>query len=187
MSRGQHAIHDGSFGRSAGSAMARGIALILAAVAVGVLVLRVAGDEHNFESDSQKRARLDSASATSSTLPSADPSSTTPAPTTPAPTPETTTVLVLNGSDTKGAAKGATEMLKTAAFKTMTPSDVKQKPAATAVYYMAGFDTMAQQIATKLGIAAKPLAMPTPAPADPAGAQVLVIIGADVAPKFAPA
>ena len=40
MRRGQHAADDGSFGRSAGGAMARGVALIIAAVLLGIVLLK---------------------------------------------------------------------------------------------------------------------------------------------------
>lgn len=187
MGRGQHAMQDGSFGRSAGSAMARGIALIIAAVAVGILVLKVAGDEQNFETDAQRKARQEAAAEPTTTTPG-DSTGTTPptspVATAPPATPATTTVLVINGSEVKGAAKTATEQLIEAAFKTVTPTDAPTKPFPTAVYYSTGFDVMGQQIATKLGITIKPAVMPTPPPVDLGGAQVLVIIGEDVAPRF---
>ncbi len=39
MSRGSHAANDGSFGRSASGAMVRGVALIVVAVALGIILL----------------------------------------------------------------------------------------------------------------------------------------------------
>lgn len=177
-------MQDGSFRRSAGSAMARGVAVVVLAVVVGIVVLKVSGEEQSFESPSDKRDQSPSGSDPASTDPTTPPPVTE---TVPAATPATTKVLVLNGSETKGAAKTATARLTAAAFQTATPTDTPTKPTPSAVYFVTGFEPMAQQVATNLGIAAKPVAMPTPGPiADLAGAQVVVVIGPDDAPRFVP-
>ncbi len=177
-------MQDGSFRRSAGSAMARGVAVVVLAVVVGIVVLKVSGDEQDFQSTADKQDQSPPGSESAST------DSTTPkpvTPTVPAATPATTKVLVLNGSETKGAARKATAQLAAAAFQMGTPTDASTKPLPSMVYFVTGFETMAQQVATNLGIATPPAAMPTPAPvADLAGAQVLVVIGPDISPKFAP-
>lgn len=179
-------MEDGSFRRSAGSAMGRGVALIVVAVGVGIALLNLSDDPQDGQSPKAGSDKLDSApsnsvpESTDVTTPEAT------ATTAPAPTPANTTVLVANGSETKGAARRAAEQLKAASFLTGTPVDMATKPAPTKVYFLSGFEAMAQQVATNLGIEVAPEAMPTPTPvADLAGAQVLVVIGADVSPRFA--
>lgn len=170
--------------------MGRGVAVIVVAVGVGIALLNLSDDPQEGQnlkagSDKEESSSSDSVlGATDGTTPEA---TTTPAPApAPAPTPATTTVLVANGSETKGAARRATEQLKLASFLTSTPVDMPTKPSPTKVYFVTGFDAMAQQAATNLGIDGAPEAMPTPAPvADLAGAQVLVVIGADISPRFA--
>ncbi len=191
MGRGQHAMQDGSFGRSAGGAMARGILLIVAAVALGFFVLKIAGDEQTFESKSGVKENL----AQVSTSVAADPNeggtgstaSTVSTTTIPPATPATTKVLVANGSDVKGAARRASDLIAAAAFQVATPTDATVQPTSI-VYFVPGFEAMAKQVSTKLGISAVPIAIPTPPPvADLAGSHVLVVIGPDVAPRFAAA
>lgn len=185
-------MQDGSFGRSAGGAMARGILLIVAAVALGFFILKIAGDEQTFESKSgakQNPARVStSVAADPNDDGTASTASTVATTTIPPATPATTKVLVTNGSDVKGAARRASDLIAAAAFQIATPTDATVKPTISIVYFAPGFEAMAKQVATKLGISAAPIAMPTPLPvADLAGSNVLVVIGPDVAPRFAAA
>ncbi|MGK2957693.1 MAG: LytR C-terminal domain-containing protein [Acidimicrobiales bacterium] len=185
-------MRDGSFGRSAGGAMGRGILLIVAAVALGFFILKIAGDEQTFESKSGAKENLaqvsTSVAADSNEGGAGSTASTVASTTIPPATPATTKVLVANGSDVKGAARRATDLIAAAAFQVATPTDATVKPTTSIVYFALGFEAMAKQVATKVGISAVPIAMPTPLPvADLAGSHVLVLIGPDVAPRFAAA
>jgi hypothetical protein len=93
-------------------------------------------------------------------------------------------VLVLNGVNKAGIAKAAGDQLKAANYTVLPGANANGGPYDTStVYFVAGFDADAQTIAAKLGLtpaAAQPLPSPPPASvADPADANVIVIIGKD--------
>lgn len=184
MSRGQHSMQGDSFRRSAGSLMFRGILLIVTVVVAGILILNLAGDEQKFESTSSPSQTT---TTTSDTNAAGGTTSTVLTTTVPPPVPASTTVLITNGSEVRGAARKATDQIKASGFLVATPTDAKASVTTSEIYFLTGFEAMAKQIGTKLGIPTAPKAMPTPPPAnDLFGSQVLVILGPDVAPKFGP-
>lgn len=172
-----------SFRRSAGSLMLRGILLIVTVVMAGILILNLAGDEQKFES---------TPSPSQTTTTTSDPNtpgatnSTVVTPTVAPAVPASTTVLITNGSDVKGAARKATDLIAASGFVVGNPIDAKANVTTSEIYFLTGFEAMAKQVGTKLGIPAAPKAMPTPPPNELSGSQVLVILGPDVAPKFGP-
>jgi hypothetical protein len=99
--------------------------------------------------------------------------------------PATVKVLVLNGSGKSGIAKAGADQLKAANYTTLDPANATSgAPIPTSVvYFTAGYDADAQQIAAKLGLpptAAQPLpSPPPPAVGDPKDANVVVLIGVD--------
>lgn len=181
MSRGQHSMQGDSFRRSAGSLMFRGILLIVTVVIAGILILNLAGDEQKFESTSSPSQTT---TATSDTDAAGGTTSTVVTTTVPPPVPASTTVLITNGSEVRGAARKATDQIQASGFLVATPTDAKAV-ATSEIYFLTGFEAMAKQVGTKLGIPTTPKAMPTPPPVnDLFGSQVLVILGPDVAQKF---
>lgn len=184
MRPGLHAAADGSFGRSAGAAMGRGVLLLALALVLGIVLLNA--------TDDQPPGTGVSAGASSGSDDKGDdkPTGTTTSTTTtlPARAPAEVKVLVVNASDAKGAAKGASDKLKAAQYNALAPGN-SPKVAESAVFYTAGFDREATAIAGVLEIPAtlaKPLPTPSPVP-DLKTANVLVVLGADHANRFATA
>jgi hypothetical protein len=99
--------------------------------------------------------------------------------------PSTVKVLVLNGSGKSGIAKAGSDQLKAANYTTLDPANAPSgTPVATSVvYFTAGYQADAQQIAAKLGLApsaVQPLpSPPPPTVGDSKGANVVVLIGTD--------
>jgi hypothetical protein len=179
VSRGQHAADDGSFQRSAGGAMARGIALIVAAVVLGVVLLNATDSPEPFV---PKVTAADGPTTTTPSTSATDATTTTP--TTAAAKahkPGEVQVLVVNGSGVNGAAGRVATTLSSEGY-TLKPSGNVKTAAASNVYFQPGYQADAQAIAAKLTPAPGVLPMPTPAPVkDLAGAHVLVVVAADLA------
>lgn len=180
MKRGRHAADDGSFGRSSGMAAGRGAALLAVAVVIGIVLLNAADNEPS---------RQVSAGGDATTTTVADEATTTLAPTTstvPARAPKEVKVLSTNGTDVKGAARKATDVLRTAGFNVLAPVDFGKDVTASAVYFTDGFEREALAVATSLSLGpAVVKAMPTPPPlADTRGANVLVVVGPEVASRL---
>ena len=99
--------------------------------------------------------------------------------------PSSVNVLVLNGVDPKKAiAKPAATTVAGAGFATLPPRDAAHVVTASAVYFAPGYPTDAATVAAVLSIPpAAVVALPSPVPTeigDPAGAQVVVVIGPDL-------
>ena len=182
MSRGQHAADDGSFGKSAGGAMARGIMLIVVAVLLGVVLLNATDDPEPFAQASDEES--DDQGATPTTDPEAageaedDTTTTLPAV---ARDPSEVTVYVVNGSGVKGAAGSITERLKGSGYVAADPGNVEVVDASR-VYFVPGYEADAAAVAGLLTPPPAVEAMPDPQPVDDLkGAQVLVVVAADLA------
>ena len=91
-------------------------------------------------------------------------------------------MFVANGAGIQGAAGKAADTLKAAGYVAVAGNS-PNRVQTTTVYYTEGFQAEAQAVAASLGAppeAVQP--MPTPPPvADIQGAQVLVVLGPDVA------
>lgn len=162
---------------------ARGVALIATAVIIGLFVLR-----NGFESPDGGPTIVPSTESadetTASTAPGegeGQPTDTTAPPT--ARPPAEVTVIVANTTDIAGAAGGLSENLVGQGYKTATPTDADPALEQTQVLFVEGFELEAQAVATAIAAPAESVQpMPNPVPvADLAGAQVLVMLGADLA------
>jgi hypothetical protein len=182
MKPGRYAAADGSFGRSAGAAMGRGVALLAIALLIGVILLNktddrppgsdVAAGPGPARSDDSGRNGTTTTTSTTTTLPAHQP--------------KDVKVIVANASSVKGAAGRATDQLKPSGYNALAPANITTAVKDSAVYYVAGYDREAAAIGSALGLPAsvvKP--MPTPAPVDTKGANVLVVLGTDQAGRFA--
>jgi hypothetical protein len=188
VSRGQHAAEDGSFGRSAGGAMARGVILILVAVLLGVVLLNATDEPFTTASDDTGVGAEDDAEevveeegdgaedpvaeTTTTTQPAARP-------------PAEVTVLVTNGSGVSGAAAGFTERVSGAGYVTADPSNLRggERVDASVVYFTEGFEAEAAALAATLSPVPAVAALPEPAPVDDLrGASVLLVLGPDLVP-----
>ena len=188
MKPGRYAAADGSFGRSAGAAMGRGVALLAVALLIGVVLLNktderppgsdvAAGPGPAAGADSDDgngEGRSTTTTSTSTTVAVRQP--------------KDVKVIVANGSDVKGAAGRATDQLKPPGYNVLAPTNVTPAVSASAIYYAVGFEREAAAVASTLGIPpalVKPA--PTPLPFDSKTANVLVILGTDHAGRFAAA
>jgi hypothetical protein len=159
--------------------MARGIALIVAAVILGVVLLKATDSPAPFV---PKVTAADGSTTTSTTEATGSTTATTP--TTAAAKahkPGEVKVLVVNGSGVTGAAGRVATTLASEGY-VLKPSGNVKTASASNVYYQPGYDADARAIAAKLSPAPGVVPMPTPAPVkDLLGANVLVVVAADLA------
>ena len=182
MRRGQHAADDGSFSRSAGGAMARGIALIVAAVLLGVILLRATDGPEPFVGTTASESDDDD---DGSTTPTTDAGSAVTTPTTAAPAahnPAEVTVLVANGAGIDGLASRIADALKPANYVLADPGNTKAPADESTVFYTPGYEADAAAVAALLSPPPKTAPLPDPPPVDDMkGAHVLVVAAADLA------
>ncbi len=155
---------------------ARGVALVVVAVVVGLLLLRNGLDT----SEVITASKGDSSQKTDSGNGEGDTSTTT---TIPARDPSTVTVIVLNGTSVSGAAGKYTTAIASAGYQMLDPGDATTKIPATQVFYAFGFEREAAAVAASAGAPSSltPTAMPTPPPGEVGAANVVVVIGTDLA------
>ena len=161
-----------------GQSPVRGVVLVCVAVVIGFFVLRA------MDNTSADVATTGSKSATTTTAAGGAAGTTgTTAAKAQARPPAQVTVLVANASGVGGAAAKQTEKLKAVGYKTGNPGNAPPglDLAVTQVMAMPGFEADATKIATGLGKpnAVKPMA--SPPPVNMAGANVLVLLGTDLA------
>ncbi len=163
-------------GTNSSSTALRGALLIGVAVLLGAVLLG--------QSFKDGGSPVSAGSTTPSTVKRTD-TSTTATSVPQAHDPAAVKVLVLNGSGKSGIAKAGADQLKAANYTTLDPANAATSTpiAASVVYYTAGYDADAQQIAAKLGLApsaAQPLPSPPPPEiGDPKDANIVVLIGTD--------
>ena len=170
----RHAATDGSFGRSAGGAAARGALLLAVALVLGIILLRSGGGDPYSRS-------LRTASPGSPEVSAPVPTATTI--TVPVRSPGDIKVLPTNGTSTNGAATNTGNRLKAAGYNVLAATNTTSPATASNVFYNPGFEREARVIAQLIGFpdsAVQP--MPTPPPvADTRGADVIVVVGPDQA------
>jgi hypothetical protein len=178
MSRGQHAAGDGSFGRSAGGAMARGIALIVAAVVLGIVLLNATDRTPSFTESAGSKATATTVAGSTESTTASTPDTTK----SKAHDPSAVSILVANGSGVKGAAAKIATTLAGSNYVLKTSVNTKTAASSSVVYYAPGYDADARAIASLLTPAPAVQPMPDPLPvADLASANILVVIAADIA------
>ncbi|QXC59166.1 LytR C-terminal domain-containing protein [Aquihabitans sp. G128] len=177
---------------SALDANARGIAVLLAAVLIGFLLLLKAGgpggadtgaqvDAGNVTSTTVDTSGLGEDTTTTSTAATGDTTSTTAAGAE-ARQPSEVTVLVLNSGGPAGSAASTTQTIKAAGYKTGAAANAATSGAATtSVFYANGYQAEANGVAALLGKTASVVAaMPATAPGPgSATANVVVVLGKD--------
>src|SRR5438874_1509260 len=164
----RHAATDGSFGRSAGGAAARGALLLVVALVLGILLLRSGGGDPYSRS-------VRTASPGSPEISTPLPTATTV--TVPLRTPADIKVLPTNGAANTG------NRLKAAGYNVLAATNTTNPATGSNVFYNPGFEREARVIAQLLGFAdATVQPMPTPPPVpDTKGADVIVVVGPDQA------
>jgi hypothetical protein len=91
-------------------------------------------------------------------------------------------VLVANGAGIRGLGSQTADQLHTLGYNTLTAVDATKALDATSVQYAEGYQTEAAAIALTLGLPATAVQpLNSPAVPDTQGANVIVLLGADVA------
>jgi LytR cell envelope-related transcriptional attenuator len=164
-------------GHGRGTSPVRGVVLVAVAVVLGFFVLRAVDDTGGGPSVSEPEATAADPGAGED----AGPDATEPPPPTTRP-PGEVTVLVANASGVTGAAGAQTEMIAGAGYATVGATDAPQPSDTTQVLAAAGYEADAAALATAIGAPAEAVQqMPEPPPVELGGAQVLIILGTDLA------
>jgi hypothetical protein len=165
------------------STPARGIVLIAAAVVLGLFLLRALEDSAPDDVAVAPSETTAVAGDTTETTAAEDGGETT---TTAAPLrqPAEIVVRVVNVAGVSGAAGARTEQLAGAGYQTVEPTNGPEGEQldATQILFAEGFEGEAQALAEALGAPVDGVtAMPAPPPVDPGGAQLVVLLGTDLA------
>ena len=179
----QPANRGGGRGASGGSsAGAKGAFLLVVAAILGIVLLQA------FDTDFDGGAgvgvdvgdtTIPSGGVTDTTVPGVTPTS--PA-TIPARAPGDVSVLVANGTGIRGLGSQTADQLKTLGYNTLTAVDATKPLDVTSVQYAEGYETEAKAIALSLGLPGTAVqALNSPAVPDTQGANIIVLLGADVA------
>lgn len=157
---------------------ARGAALVVVAVLVGLLLLRNGIDT----SEVVTASKGDDSSADAGADDATDDTVTTET-TLPARSPAEVTVIVLNGTTVSGAAGKYSTAIGSAGYQMLEAGDAPTKTPATQVFFTAGFEREAAAVALAAGApaTAAPALLPTPPPGEVGAANVVVVIGTDLA------
>jgi LytR cell envelope-related transcriptional attenuator len=170
-------------GPSTRSNPARGIVLLAAAVVLGLFLLRALEDSAPSDDVATSPTATTAGGETSDSTTAEDGGDTT---TTAAPLrqPAEIVVRVANVSGVDGAATARTEQLAGAGYQTIEPTNGPegQQLNATQVLFVDGFEGEARALAEALGAPADGVAaIPAQPPVDPGGAQLVVLLGTDIA------
>jgi hypothetical protein len=162
--------------------MARGIALIVVAVLIGVVLLKATDSPEAFTTTNVESS--DDGDDEGTTVTTADSDDTTPttAAAEVAHNPAEVTVLVANGAGILGVAPRVADQLKAANYVTAEPGNTKAPADESAVFYTPGYEADATAIAQLLTPVPKVAPLPEPPPVDDLKAShVLVVAAADLA------
>jgi len=166
---------------------ARGAALVVVAVVIGLFLLREGLDTSEAvttNSSDQGSDTSDSNDASDGTDEGAGTTTTTTVPTR---APEDVPTIVLNDSGVAGAAGGYSDALAAAGYQLTNPdganADAEGDAATTVIYFAPGFEEDAAAVGVVIGAPATvvPAELPTTPPGPIAGASVVVVLGADLA------
>jgi hypothetical protein len=165
----------GGFARSVAGSAARGAALILLAVVIGIVLLQVIDD--GTDGPIGDGGNVNAGGTTVTTAPATDGSSTTTTTAaTPVKPPAEVAVLVLNGSGREGAATAQTNALRGEGYQTLTAADAEGREG-NIVYFKPGFDRECTTVAGLVGDAPTVEPMPDPPPTGSENASCVVILG----------
>lgn len=155
----------------------RGGLILLAAVLIGILLIWA---------DDDGPSSVAPVAAPDTTLPISVPVTEFVTTTLPMRDFKTVAVLVANGSTVNGAARRLQSFL-IPTYNVLEPIDAKTKPQPSAIFARPGFDDVVADLNTRLGTSLTMLPLDDTVPvaaAEAARAQVVLIVGADLAEKF---
>lgn len=174
----EHASEDNSFARDVGTQTGKAIGLIVVAVIIAVLLLR--------HVNSPPKVSVSSSKTTATTAPPPPPTPTTVA----LLPPNSVKLLVLNGT-LKGtlASEFTAKLRKDPGYDTLSPDNTTKAVTASMVYaaspqYAANAQALAQSLGLSTGVVGT--SVPSDAPisaSEKANAQIILIIGSDLAAK----
>jgi hypothetical protein len=165
-------------GPTRGSSPMRGVVLVAVAVVLGFFVLRAIDDTGGGPTPDEIAAANDT---TGSSEDAAEGSADTTVPPTARP-PGEVVVLVANASGVQGAAGAQAEAIGAGGYQVLPAANAPAEVEATQILATAGYEADAAALAAAIGAPAESVAaMPEPPPLDLTGAQVLVLLGPDLA------
>lgn len=159
---------------------ARGAALVVVAVLVGLVLLRNGLDTSEVVTSSPgSDSSTDGSDSATDSTDTGEETTTTLA----ARAPAEVTVIVLNGTSVGGAAGKYSTAIGSAGYQMLEPGDAATKIPTTQVYFTPGYELEAAAVALAAGAPATviPVALPTPPPGEVGTANVVLVIGADLA------
>lgn len=163
-------------GPSRGSSPMRGVILVAVAAVLGFFVLRAVDDTGGGPST----AEIEAAASTEGSTDTSAPATETTAP--PARPPGEVVVLVANASGVQGAAGAQSEAIQAGGYQILPAANAAENVESTQVLATAGFEADAAALAAQIGAPPESVApVPDPPPVDLAGANVLVMLGPDLA------
>ena len=175
MKRGSHAADDGSFGRSAGTAVLRGAILIIVAVVLGLILLNATDTNEPFTAAPDDDGNGSPSTTVDEGGNGGGTTTTTEATVRP---PGQVSVLVANATSTSGVARQFSDDLAAQGYQMLEPTDARTKPLPSGVFYIEGYEAEARALALTLDPAPPVQAMPAEPPvADLGGAHVLLVVG----------
>lgn len=163
---------------------ARGVALIATAAIIGLFILRNGFESPTAGSDSTPAADRETTTTTvaAGETPATGDDGTA---TTEAPAirpPAEVAVIVANTTTVAGAAASMSEAIGAGGYVMSPPTDADPELETTQVLFAPDFEAEAQALAESIGATAEAaVPLPDPPPIDPAGAQVVVLLGRDLA------
>lgn len=162
---------------------ARGLALIATAVVVGVFLLRNGFEEPSVaDAASGDTPAVTQPAGGEGGAPAEGAATTTTAPPTEPKTPQETTVRVANAAGVNGAAAEWTNRIAEAGYETVEATNATPNRDTTAVLYQAGFEREADSLAEAIGAPSEGIvALSEPPQVDPGGANLVVLLGTDLA------
>ena len=169
---------------SSRSTPARGIVLLAAAVVLGLFLLRALEDSGSSDDAATAPSGSTAAGGETSDTTTAEGDGDTTTTAAPLRQPAEIVVRVANVSGVEGAAGARTEQLAAEGYQTVEPTNGPegQQLDATQVFFVDGFEGEAGALAEVMGAAADGVtAMPAQPPIDPGGAQIVVLLGTDLA------
>jgi hypothetical protein len=161
---------------------ARGAALVVVAVVLGLVLLRNGLDTSEVVTSSKGNDTTTDGGSDEGTDAGTDAGETTTT-TLAVRAPAEVTVIVLNATSVNGAAGKYSTALGSVGYVMLEPASAATKIPTTQVYFTPGFEAEAAAVALAAGAPATvtPAAMPTPPPGEIGTANVVVVLGADLA------
>jgi hypothetical protein len=159
---------------------ARGAALVVVAVLLGLVLLRNGIDTSEVVTSTRDDSEeADDGGTDEGTDEGAEETTTTLAVRPPA----EVTVIVLNGTSTSGVAGKYSDAVGSAGYQMLEPGNASSQTPTTLVYFVEGFEAEAAAVALAAGVPATvtPTPMPDPPPGEIGAANVVVVIGTDIA------